>query len=74
MTIEEYRNNLDIIDKKYNILIPPIVSIIPQVEILKNNCVINDLNNINNYQGNNNSSKINTLANYMNIKTLKSHI
>ena len=45
MSIDEYRKNIDIIDKKHNILFPPLVSIIPKVEILKNNCVINNENN-----------------------------
>lgn len=70
MDIDEFRKNLDIIDKKYNILIPPIVSIIPKVEILKNNCVVNDFNNFNNFDMSEHSQKpkkINTLANYMNI-------
>jgi predicted nucleic acid-binding Zn finger protein len=71
MNISEFRKNLDILDKKHNLLIPPIVSIIPKVEVLRNNCVINNYNNntlFDNTLNDNKKNKINTLTNYMNIK------
>jgi hypothetical protein len=69
MNISEFRQNLDILDKKHNLLIPPIISIIPKVEVLRNNCVINNYNNahFDNISNDNKKNKINTLTNYMNI-------
>jgi hypothetical protein len=70
MNISEFRKNLDILEKKHNLLIPPIVSIIPKVEVLRNNCVINNYNNNKHFDSicDNKKNKINTLTNYMNIK------
>ncbi len=70
MTISEFRKNLDVMDKKYNIILPPIVSIIPKVEILKNNCIINDFNSIQwNTKPSNINNKNNSLTAYMNIRS-----
>lgn len=68
MDIVKYRQNSDTIDKKYNIIMPPMVSIVPHVEILKGNCVINGFNTLDWGIKKTKSREDNILASYLKLK------